>query len=197
MTAMIPATETGTTMLTVQDIMQTEVATVAPEMTIRELAQFWNRHRISGAPVCDASGNVLGVVSATDLVRLAAEEPTPPDDLEPLDLALPPEEEEGEGEEAAWYYFLAREAPTLYTGAPVEIQEEVIDEVTVRDIMTPMIFHVSPQATVAELARFLLRGKIHRALVMAGNKLIGIVTAFDVLRVVAEAPEFEEFDYAS
>lgn len=178
-------------MLTVREIMQTEVATVSPEMTIRELAQFWARHRISGAPVCDPSGEVLGVVSATDLVRLAAEEPTPPDLLEIPELELPPEEVEEEGDEASWYYYLAREAPSLYTGAPSELQLEASDKVTVRDIMTPMIFHVRPQATVAELARFLLRGKIHRALVMDGRKLIGIVTAFDVLRVVAELPEFE------
>lgn len=39
--------------------------------------------------------------------------------------------------------------------------------------------------------------KIHRALVMDRNELIGIVTAFDVLRVVAESPEFEELDCVS
>lgn len=179
-------------MLTVRDIMQTRVATVPPDMTVRKLAQFWGRRGISGAPVCDASGEVLGVVSMTDLVRLTAERPVTFDGLDARDPEFPPEEEEEEGEEASWYYFLAREAPLLYASASVEIQEEVIDEVTVRDIMTPMIFHVSPESTVAELARFMLRGKIHRALVMEGRKLVGIVTAFDVLRVVAEAPEFSE-----
>lgn len=179
-------------MLTVGDIMQTHVATVAPEMTVRELARFWGRHGISGAPVCDATGEALGVVSATDLVRLAAEEQPPLGGLEPGELDFPPEEEEEEGDEASWYYFLAREAPSLYAGAPAELMAEIVDEVTVRDIMTPVIFHVHPNATVAELARFLLRGKIHRALVMDGGKLVGIVTAFDVLRAVAEAAELVE-----
>jgi CBS domain-containing protein len=177
-------------MLTVRDIMQSRVETVSPEMTVRELARFWARHGISGAPVCDASGEVLGVISSTDLVRLTAEEPPLPGHLEQRELNYPPEEEEEEGEEASWYYYLAREAPSLYGGVPEEIPGELFDEVTVREIMTPMVFHVRPQATVAELAQFLLRGKIHRALVMEGRELVGIVTTFDVLRAVAEAPEF-------
>lgn len=177
-------------MLTVRDIMQQNVETVTPEMTIRELARFWARHGISGAPVTDDSGRVLGVVSSTDLVRLTAEEPEHPEHLEPRELEVPPEEAEEEGEEASWYYFLAREAPTLYAGTPAEILGELVDQVTVRDIMTPVIFDVRPDATVAELAEFLLRGKIHRALVMDEGELVGIVTSFDVLRVVAGTPEF-------
>jgi CBS domain-containing protein len=174
----------------VRDVMQTNVETVSPEMTIRELARFWARHGISGAPVADASGRILGVVSSTDLVRLTAEEPGHPSSFEARELMVPPEEAEEEGEEASWYYFLAREAPTLYAGAPVEALGELVDEMTVRDIMTPVVFDIRPDAPVAELARFLLRGKIHRALVMEGRELVGIVTTFDVLRVVAEAPLF-------
>lgn len=159
-------------------------------MTIREVARFWARHGISGAPVTDDSGRVLGAVSSTDLVRLTAEEPAHPEHHEVAEPEFPPEEEEEEGEEASWYYFLSREAPSLYAGTPAEVLGELIDQVTVRDIMTPVIFDVRPQATVAELAEFLLRGKIHRALVMDEGELVGIVTTFDVLRMVAEAPEF-------
>lgn len=177
-------------MLRVRDIMQRSVATVTPEMTIKELAQFWARHGISGAPVCELDGQVVGVVSATDLVRLTAEEALGPDPLEALEPALPPEEEEEEGEEASWYYFLAREAPALYGGLPTEVLSDLVEEVTVREIMTPVVFDIHPDATVSELARFLLRGKIHRALVMEEGELLGIVTAFDVLRVVEESPEF-------
>ena len=42
-----------------------------------------------------------------------------------------------------------------------------------------------PETTVAELAGFPLRGGIHRALVLDGGRLAGIVTTFDVLRAVA------------
>jgi len=172
-------------MLTVKEIMQTEVATATPEMTVRELARLWEEHGITGTPVVDLSGKVLGVVSATDLVRLAAEEADASDEAERTERAYPPEEVEEDGVEASWYAFFADEAPELYTGLE-GIVESVFEEATVGDIMTRAIFSVRPQATVQELARFLLRAGIRRALVMEAGKLAGIVTATDVLRAVAD-----------
>ncbi|HEY8468118.1 MAG TPA: CBS domain-containing protein [Longimicrobiales bacterium] len=170
-------------MLRVRDIMQTNVATASPDMTVRELARLWEEHGISGTPVCDASGKVLGVVSATDLVRLAAEG-VDESDIAAREVEYPPEEVEEDSQEAAWYHYLANEAPELYGGLE-GITKTAFEEATVGEIMTRAIFSVRPNATVAELARFLLRAGIHRALVMEAGKLIGIVTASDVLRVVA------------
>lgn len=172
-------------MLTVRDIMQTEVATASPEMTVRELARLWEEHGITGTPVVDLGGKVLGVVSTSDLVRLAAEEADASDEAERPEPVFPPEEVEEDGVEASWYAFFADEAPELYAGLDV-IAESVFEEATVADIMTRAIFSVRPQATVQELARFLLRAGIRRALVMEGGKLAGIVTATDVLRAVAD-----------
>jgi CBS domain-containing protein len=39
---------------------------------------------------------------------------------------------------------------------------------------------------VKELADFLIRGRIHRAVVVEGERLVGIVTTMDVLRALAE-----------
>lgn len=52
--------------------------------------------------------------------------------------------------------------------------------------MTPANFYIGPDGTLGELAGFLLTGRIHRALVMEGDRLIGIVTTVDVLRAVAD-----------
>jgi len=172
-------------MLTVRDIMQTEVTTASPDMTVRELARLWEERGITGTPVVDATGKVLGVVSATDLVRLAAEQVDASDEAEWTEPAYPPEEVEEDGVEASWYAFFAEEAPELYAGLD-GIVDSVFEEATVADIMTRAIFSVRPQATVQELARFLLRAGIRRALVMEGGKLAGIVTATDVIRAVAD-----------
>ncbi len=59
---------------TVRDIMQTELVTVGPEMSIHDLARLLAEKEISGAPVVDVDGEVLGVVSMTDVIRLAAAE---------------------------------------------------------------------------------------------------------------------------
>jgi CBS domain-containing protein len=172
-------------MVKVKEIMSTDVATVPPDMSVRELARFLDERGIGGAPVCDVSGKVLGVVTVSDLVRLAAEQQDPPDGLGEGTVEYPPEEVEDEGEEASWYYFMAGEAPELYGRVTTGALEEAFDQFTVRDIMTRAVFSVRPESTLEQLARFLLRARIHRALVMDRGKLVGIVTTFDVLRAVA------------
>jgi CBS domain-containing protein len=54
----------------------------------------------------------------------------------------------------------------------------------VRDIMTPMIFSVSEDTSVQEVAETMLKGRIHRVFVTRDNKLAGIVTALDMLKVI-------------
>jgi CBS domain-containing protein len=58
-------------------------------------------------------------------------------------------------------------------------------EYLVEDIMTPAPLTVAPETTVTELAQFLVKCRVHRALVTEGERLIGIVAAFDIMRVVA------------
>jgi len=57
---------------------------------------------------------------------------------------------------------------------------------TVEEIMTPAFYSVRPDLPVTELADYLARGRIQRAVVVEGGRLIGIVTALDVLRAVAD-----------
>jgi CBS domain-containing protein len=54
------------------------------------------------------------------------------------------------------------------------------------------VFSVPSTASLPELARFLLRGRIHRALVVDAGELVGIVSAFDVLGAVAQMAELEQ-----
>jgi CBS domain-containing protein len=65
--------------------------------------------------------------------------------------------------------------------------DEVISwlDFLVEDIMTPAPLTVAPEATVTELAQFLVKCRVHRALVTEGERLVGIVAAFDIMRVVA------------
>lgn len=49
----------------------------------------------------------------------------------------------------------------------------------------PARFNVRPSTTLANLARFLVSAKLHRALVMEEGRLKGIVTAFYLLRAIA------------
>lgn len=54
----------------VSDVMRVDVVTVVPEMTARELIHVLLENSISGAPVVDSRGRIVGVVSVTDVLRL-------------------------------------------------------------------------------------------------------------------------------
>lgn len=56
----------------VNDIMTTGVVTVRPDTPLREVAALLRQHRVSGLPVTAGDGTVIGVVSKSDLLALAA-----------------------------------------------------------------------------------------------------------------------------
>src|SRR5689334_4171790 len=64
-------------MLRLRDIMTTDLITVDPDLTIREAMDLLTAKRVSGAPVV-AGGEVVGVISATDLLQFAASLPGVP-----------------------------------------------------------------------------------------------------------------------
>ena len=55
-------------MLKVRDLMTPEAVTVQPMTPIKEVAKALVEHRISGMPVVDDGGRVVGVVSEGDLI---------------------------------------------------------------------------------------------------------------------------------
>ena len=54
---------------TAKDVMSATVLTVRDDMTLRQAADILSRHGISGAPVLDDQGSLLGVVSLSDVAR--------------------------------------------------------------------------------------------------------------------------------
>lgn len=176
-------------MLTVRDIMNERVVTVGPDTTVRQLARLLADEEISGAPVVDGNGTLLGVVSATDVVRLAAEDA----DIHVASSALPadrvsipdPEVDE-EPDPDPYGFFLPEDSPFAGERLLDQFAETELDAVAVADIMTPVTFSVDPEDSLKELADFLVRGRIHRAVVVRHDRLLGIVTSGDVLRAVAD-----------
>lgn len=164
-------------MKTVQDIMAKDVINVHPEATVRELAQLLSDAQISGVPVLDSKKDLVGVVSATDIVRLASEPPSIEQDptwIEALDETVP---------DYVPSFFTDADA---YLGkwTPITSEEngQSLDQATVKDIMTSVPFTIPADASIPVLAQFLSERRIHRAIVTGPSGLAGIVTTFDVLR---------------
>ena len=149
----------------VKDLMNPDIMTVADEMTTDELARYLIEHEISGAPVVDGQGHLIGVVSMTDIGRTMAE----PSDVE--------------SSSSSGFY---RDIAADYTLE--EPGERYVDQraVTVRDVMTPVIHQVPMTASVAQAARIMVDQHIHRLVVTQGKEPVGIITSMDVLKMVAE-----------
>jgi CBS-domain-containing membrane protein len=52
----------------VKEIMTANVVSVGEDTPVREVAQTLDRHRISGVPVCDGDGHMVGLISEYDLI---------------------------------------------------------------------------------------------------------------------------------
>lgn len=167
----------------VEEVMRREVVTVTPEMSVRELLKLFVNEQISGVPVVSEDGEIVGVVSTTDVVRLGAgERELNAEQLNWESLALPGEEYDAD---SAAPFFLA-DGDWRYPNEGQALPEGVFDGYQVSDIMTPAVFTVRPSDSVVDAGKFLLQGRIHRALVVEGEQLKGIVTALDLLRAFVE-----------
>jgi len=172
--------------LHVRDIMRTDIVSVTPETTVRELVRSLAERRIGGVPVLNERGELVGIVTTTDLVRLAADAAEVPL-AGLLDQVTPPSiRDEADG----LLSFLSSDAwGDAESLAPVErIGTEggmEYEEYRVADIMRPAQCTVAPDEPLNALARRLLESHVHRAPVIEQGRLVGIVTTFDILRAVA------------
>jgi len=151
----------------VKDLMNPDIMTVADEMTTEELARYLIEREISGAPVVDSQGHLIGVVSMTDIGRNMAE---------PSDLTS--------SRDSSFYRDDAVDLTLEDLGQHFEEERAV----TVRDVMTPVIHQVPVTASVAEVARIMVERHIHRLVVTQGKDPVGIITSMDLLKMVADLP---------
>jgi len=148
-----------------KDIMNPNVVTVTDTMDLRETAKIFVEERISGAPVVDELGNLLGVISQSDLVE--------------YELAT----ERGPTEEAPFYRRPYDDA--LHPGRGFQLEALPAD--TVKDVMTPYLITIREDTPIREVAARMAQCGIHRVIVVGEDQQIrGIVTSLDVLRCVAE-----------
>ena len=151
--------------ITASDLMNPEVLTVREELTVRELADFLLDNEISGAPVVDGEGRLVGVVSLVDLVEAASEEEGAAAGRSPSAFQT----HDNEGELSA------------------EDLEELDDsDLQVGDIMTAEIHSVAEDATVSQVAMAMLKDHLHRLLVIREGRVVGIISTSDLLGLLVD-----------
>jgi CBS domain-containing protein len=146
-----------------KDIMTTQVFTVGPETTVREIAVSLAEKGISALPVVD-HGEVVGIVSEGDLIH---------------------RQELGTDEHrirSSWYRII--EDPEAAAAFDAKAHG-----MRARDIMTPNVISVSEHASLAEVVDTMEGNNIRRLLVMREDKLVGILSRANIVRALAARPE--------
>ena len=146
----------------VRELMSTTVLTIGPEAPIRDVAAILVEHRISGIPVCDIEGNVLGVVSEGDILYKQHDP-----------------REAHTGGPLGW----------IVDGSPDVAGYRKADALTSGKAMTSPAVTIAPGAAVAEAARLMSERRVNRLPVVDDGKLVGIVTRADLVRAFVRTDE--------
>jgi CBS domain-containing protein len=149
---------------TAADLMTPNPVSIRGVATVREAIVLLTDKGISAAPVIDEAGRPVGVLSRSDIVV---------HDRETLHyLEAPPE-------------FYSREELTIESGErlPSGFQVEKPEATRVNEIMTPVVFAVSPQTAARRVVEDMVAWKVHRLFVVdEDGVLVGVISAIDVLR---------------
>jgi len=146
------------------DIMTTSIVSASPDMSVRQAAGTMVFAGISGMPVIDEEGNLLGIVTEGDLMHRA---------------------EIGTGvKQRAWWLELVASTRELASQYVKEHARKV------SDVMTTDVATVSETCPVADIAELLERKRIKRVPVLRDGKVVGVVSRANLIRaLVTMAPE--------
>lgn len=138
--------------------MQTEVVTIPVGMSYRDVERVLREKEITGAPVVDGEGTVVGIVSEKDLFRV----------LYP-------------------FYRSFYENPEMYSDLEArETKASDIADHPVERFMSSRVWHIEPNVPLMRAGAIMLARGIHRMPVMTDGRLVGIVTRTAVYRAVFE-----------
>jgi CBS domain-containing protein len=141
----------------IADVMTSEPICLTPDTTVRELSKVLDLDEISGAPVVDGQGRVVGVVSRTDLLHHCANA-------------------SGRADRS----FFETLSDELEDGSLTEIDVESLG--VVEDFMSRDPITVSPQHSIAAVAWRMAEAGVHRVIVTDEQGGVqGIVSALDLL----------------
>jgi len=148
---------------TVADVMTREPITARPDTPLSEVIKTLAENRISGLPVVDEAGKLVGVISETDLMWRESGV-TPPPYIMLLDSVI----------------YL--ENPTRYER---ELHKALGE--TVKDVMTDHhVITIAPDKPIREAAQLMHEGGVHRLPVLdSDGQVIGVLTRGDIIRAMA------------
>jgi len=143
----------------VKEVMTEQVYTVTTEDSVERCSRMLLEHNISGLPVVDQSGNVVGIVTEGDLIRRASRIKAPG--------------------------YLEILGGGIYLGSPKKFVDQILRAMSLSagEMMTKKVIAVAPDETVEQAATLMVNHRISRLPVIdAAGKLKGIVSRRDIMQ---------------
>ena len=144
----------------VRDVMTQEVIPVAADASVLQAGELMARYDISGLPVVDDEGHLVGIVTERDFLR--------------------PEKTTGDRPRPRWFEVLA--GRSIPPAAPDRFRERRVAEV-----MTPNPITVGEDMPLDEVVQLIELRDIKRLPVMRGDQLVGVVSRGDLLRALVQS----------
>lgn len=143
-----------------RDVMKSPVITVREDQPLSEVARLLQEEKISGAPVVNESGQLVGIVSELDLLKRSQE-------LQVNSYRDP----------FAWLspYTSIEEMATFSQGLCK------VGETPVREVMTKKVIAVKEDDSLEEVAKIMARRRINRVPVLRGQEVVGIISRGDLI----------------
>lgn len=148
----------------VGQIMSKDVLTAYEGWSIKRLAGFFVKHKLSGAPVIASDNELVGVVTQGDVVA-----------FESRDLS------DREVEKLVINY-CGPHGGSLTAQDMIHFRERANEHCTVNEIMTPHVYAVDSSVPIASACKLIVDHHVHRLFVTENDSLVGVVTAMDVIR---------------
>lgn len=150
----------------VRDVMTDKVLSVTADTTLQQIAKILVENDISGVPVLDGEGALLGMVTESDLI------------------APNGSDKHKEASRESWLSHLAEGEPL----SPQFLGYLDHPERVARDIMVSPVVTVSASTDLSEVARLFLSYGVKRLPVMVEGLMVGIVSRADLVRGLAQIP---------
>jgi CBS domain-containing protein len=140
-----------------EDVMTRDVISIDPDSTVLQAARLMLQHRISGLPVIDADGKLVGVLSEGDFLRRR--------------------ETNTEKRRSRWLEFLM--GPGRIAAEYTHSHGCKVSEAMTRNPQT-----VSETASLEDIVELMERHRIKRVPVLCGDEVVGIVTRSNLMRAM-------------
>ena len=144
----------------VREIMTSQVMTVGPDTPVPALASLFASRGISGVPVVDGTGQLVGLVTEGDLLRQIT----------------------GEEEAQSWFRRLIESAPSQ------ALQYVQSHGRVARDLMTTSLETVGEDDSIQKAAGIMAKRNIRRLPVVRDGKLVGILSRADLMKAIVAPP---------